>query len=224
MNVSCTQCQTVFRVDPEKVPVAGVRARCSVCQGVFWVRREAAAPAEPAPAPAPVAAPAPTPAPARAPEPPPTRAPEVVPPPFRMPAPAAARPAPPPAPAVAQPAVRPGPAVPAAQSGSAPPASSAPLPRSAPPARSVVNPFLSQDPPARARRLARALVSDIVVYHPAKRRDGLRDGSLKLLFEEEIRKSWEEYVDQVGRELAESTSFFTDALNDILADGQPVFP
>ncbi len=87
-----------------------------------------------------------------------------------------------------------------------------------------VNPFLSQDPAARARRLARALVSDIVVYHPAKRRDGLRDGSLKLLFEEEIRKSWEEYLEQVGRELAESTSFFTDALNDILADGQPVFP
>jgi len=87
-----------------------------------------------------------------------------------------------------------------------------------------VNPFLSQDPAARARRLARALVSDIVVYHPAKRRDGLRDGSLKLLFEEEIRKSWEEYTEQVGRELAESTTFFTDALNDILADGQPLFP
>ncbi|HYN20425.1 MAG TPA: hypothetical protein VE078_05665, partial [Thermoanaerobaculia bacterium] len=84
--------------------------------------------------------------------------------------------------------------------------------------------FLSQDPKARARRLARALISDIVVYHPAKRRDGLRDGSLKLLFEDEIRKSWEEYVDQVGRELAESSTFFTDALNDILADGQSVFP
>ena len=86
------------------------------------------------------------------------------------------------------------------------------------------NPFLSQDPAARARRLARALVSDIVVYHPAKRRDGLRDGSLKILFEEEIRKSWEEYVEQVGRELAEASTFFTDALNEILADGQPVFP
>jgi hypothetical protein len=90
--------------------------------------------------------------------------------------------------------------------------------------RRPANPFLSQDPEARARRLARALVSDIVVYHPAKRRDALRDGSLKILFEEEIRKSWEEYVDQVGRELADSTTFFTDALNEILADGQPVFP
>jgi hypothetical protein len=75
----------------------------------------------------------------------------------------------------------------------------------------------------KARRLARALVSDLVVYHPAKRRDGLRDGSLKLLFEEEIQKSWEEYVDQVGTELANATPFFTDALNEILADGRPVF-
>lgn len=99
----------------------------------------------------------------------------------------------------------------------------APAARPSAPARPT-NPFLSQDPKARARRLARALVSDIVVYHPAKRRDGLRDGSLKLLFEEEIRKSWEEYVEQVGRELAESSAFFTDALNEILADGQPVFP
>ena len=99
-----------------------------------------------------------------------------------------------------------------------------PAPSPQAPTRRPTNPFLSQDPEARARRLARALVSDIVVYHPAKRRDALRDGSLKLLFEEEIRKSWDEYVDQVGQELADSTSFFTDALNEILADGQPVFP
>lgn len=88
----------------------------------------------------------------------------------------------------------------------------------------VVNPFLSQDPDTRARRLARALVSDLVVYNPAKRADGLRDGSLKILFEEEIKKCWEEYTEQVGMELASSTSYFTDALNEILADGRPVFP
>lgn len=233
MNVSCSQCQTVFRVDPEKVPAAGVRARCSVCSGVFWVRRET-----PAPAPAPVVepqvvAPAPAPAPvvSAPPAPPPAAAPAK--PAFRMPAPAATPPsfttaptpqspsAPLPGPAFNRtPARAPQPAP--AQAPVAPPAAPA-----APAARrpsAPVNPFLSQDPSARARRLARALVSDIVVYHPAKRRDGLRDGSLKLLFEEEIRKSWEEYIEQVGRELAESTSYFTDALNDILADGQPVFP
>ncbi len=98
-----------------------------------------------------------------------------------------------------------------------------PLAVSPPIAKKRGNPFLSQDPKVKARRLARALVSDLVVYHPAKRRDGLRDGSLKLLFEEEIQKSWEEYVDQVGTELANATPFFTEALNEILADGRPVF-
>jgi hypothetical protein len=87
----------------------------------------------------------------------------------------------------------------------------------------VVNPFLAQDPATKARRLARALISDLVVYHPAKRADGLRDGTLKLLFEEEIKKCWEEYTEQVGLEMATSTSYFTEALNEILADGQPVF-
>ncbi len=85
------------------------------------------------------------------------------------------------------------------------------------------NPFLSQDPSLKARRLARALVSDIVVYHPAKRQEGIRDGNLKELFEEEIKKSWEEYTEQVGREVAESTGFFREALNEILAGGRQVF-
>jgi hypothetical protein len=87
-----------------------------------------------------------------------------------------------------------------------------------------VNPFLSQDPDAKARRLAKALISDMVVYHPAKRREGLDSGALKALFQDEIRKSWEEYVDQVGHELAESTPYFNDALNEILADGRRLFP
>ena len=86
-----------------------------------------------------------------------------------------------------------------------------------------MNPFLASDPATKARRLARALISDLVVYHPGKRADGLRDGTLKILFEDEIRKCWEEYTEQVGMEMATSTRYFTEALNEILADGQPVF-
>ena len=37
MNVSCPECRSVFRVDPAKVPVGGVRARCSVCGGIILV-------------------------------------------------------------------------------------------------------------------------------------------------------------------------------------------
>ena len=105
-----------------------------------------------------------------------------------------------------------------------PPAAAAPGRSPQPsPAGRPVNPFLSQDPALKARRLARALISDIVVYHPVKRQEGLRDGTLKQLFEDEIKKSWEEFSDQVGREVAESTSYFKEALNEILAGGRQIF-
>jgi hypothetical protein len=86
-----------------------------------------------------------------------------------------------------------------------------------------VNPFLTQDPSQKARRLARALISDLAVYYPDRRKEGLAKGNLKELFQEEIQKSWEEYTDQVGKEMADSTSFFNDALNEILAGGQRIF-
>ena len=55
-------------------------------------------------------------------------------------------------------------------------------------------------------------ISDLVTYFPQRREEGLRDGTLRELFQEEIKKSHEEYVDQVGREFAESTTHFQDAL------------
>ncbi|GJG87555.1 hypothetical protein tb265_27360 [Gemmatimonadetes bacterium T265] len=86
-----------------------------------------------------------------------------------------------------------------------------------------VNPYLNNTPELRARRLARALVSDLVAYNPQKREQGLRDGTLRQLFRDEIRKSWDEYVEQVGASVAESTPHFQDALNDVLAGGRRVF-
>jgi predicted Zn finger-like uncharacterized protein len=91
------------------------------------------------------------------------------------------------------------------------------------PTRTPINPFLANDPNAKARRLSRALVSDLVTYFPQRRDEGLRDGTLKDLFREEIKKSYEEYVDQVGKDFADSTTHFQDALNDILAGGQQLF-
>ena len=93
----------------------------------------------------------------------------------------------------------------------------------APTARPPINPFLSNDPNIKAKRLARALVSDIIVYFPDKHKEGLRNGNLRELFREEIKKSYEEYVEQMGREFAESTTHFQDALNDVLADGKKIF-
>jgi hypothetical protein len=86
-----------------------------------------------------------------------------------------------------------------------------------------INPFLANDPNAKARRLARALISDLITYFPAKRDEGIRDGTLKELFKEEIKKSYQEYSDQVGKEFAETTDHFKNALNEILAGGNQVF-
>jgi hypothetical protein len=103
-----------------------------------------------------------------------------------------------------------------------PSAAPTPEPRKTGPLRPV-NPFLVQDPKQKARRLARALISDMLVYHPEKRQQGVRDGTLPQLFKDEIEKSWLEYTEQVGKEMAESTPFWTDALNEILAGGKKLF-
>lgn len=75
----------------------------------------------------------------------------------------------------------------------------------------------------RAKRLARVLVSDILCYNQDKRDQALQDGTLMTVLGEEIKKSWELYKDKVGPDLANSTNYFKEALNEILADGQEVF-
>ncbi len=99
-------------------------------------------------------------------------------------------------------------------------------PHHAPPApgeRRPINPFLARDPSLRAKRLARALVSDMVAYYPAKHSEGLQRGTLKELFREEIKKSYDEYVTQVGSEFARTTTYFQEALNEVLGAGKRIF-
>ena len=93
----------------------------------------------------------------------------------------------------------------------------------APGERRPINPFLARDPSLRAKRLARALVSDMVAYYPAKHSEGLQRGTLKELFREEIKKSYDEYVMQVGSEFARSTTHFQEALNEVLGAGKRIF-
>jgi predicted Zn finger-like uncharacterized protein len=232
MNVQCTHCSTVFRVDPRKVPAAGVRVRCSICRGVFEVAGTAAAPA-PAAAPAEPAAPAvpqPTPQPERAADPAPQPASAAAPPAGPAFQPSASAPAAPPPAGVPAPASTPAPAavpaapVPTPVATPAPAASAAaPRPAAPPAATPSRSPFGAADPDAKARRLARALVSDIVTYHPERRDKALAAGTLRTEFREEITKSWQEYVGQVGEAAAKSSPHFRTALNDILAKGQQVF-
>ncbi|NNK61736.1 MAG: hypothetical protein HKO98_00885, partial [Gemmatimonadetes bacterium] len=52
ITVECPSCQTTFPVDPRKVPDGGVKVRCSVCSGIFFVDK----PEIEEPTPAPLAA------------------------------------------------------------------------------------------------------------------------------------------------------------------------
>lgn len=239
MNVRCPQCDTVYRVDPRKVPEGGIRARCASCAGVILVRRAmpgiGAPPARTGP---PSAAPPEEvrqtararPAVAHPPqppalEPPPEAEVAVAAEPQKRPVapvfrptpgrPVVAPPVPPRRPPAPEPAAPEGPAATAQARPAAAPAETRPA--------RPVHPFLARDPAQRARRLARALVSDMIVYQPEKRQRALAAGNLKAAFAEEIKKSWEEYVEQVGEELANSTTYFRDALNEILAGGQKLF-
>ncbi len=234
MNVTCQDCRSVFRVDPAKVPPNGVRARCSVCGAILRitvgattplttpamtprsatpVRSQAAQPATPAGLPGIRRTPVGTPAMQESGTLYPSR-----------PTPAVSTPAA--AATSARPLVPPPPPTPGQLVGAPAPAAAVPLPSTASvtgDSKRVINPFLRSDPMTRAKRLARALVSDMVAYQPQKRVEGLSNGTLKQLFRDEIRKSYDEYVEQVGRDVAESTAFFQDALNEVLAEGNRVF-
>lgn len=242
MTVTCPECRSIFRIDPAKVPASGVRARCSVCGGVIAIRggtlsvmvtpasagvvqaafatptdglRAVAAPTSFAPAASAPAASAPAAA-----------------------APFVSRPTlPRDQTSIPQPAMRPTPSVAAQSVPQSTPTSRGEIPHAGAPSPSIgaaaavapetprrpINPFLKADPGQRARRLARALVSDLVAYYPQKRDEGIQNGTLRQLFREEIKKSYEEYVEQVGRELAEASPHFQEALNDILGGGRKLF-
>ena len=239
MNVSCPSCRVIFRVDPARVPLGGIRATCAACGSAIDVPdTDATDWGFPVSSPdRPVATGRSSGAARRS-----STAAMVNSDRAAVPhvdfddeepesgrqglAPVSRRGAMPPAvpkPRLGTAARRsvPQPVRPPAPAPAAEPA--VPAPKAAASSGRVINPFLKNDPSAKAKRLARALVSDMVSYLPAKREEGLRDGTLKQLFREEIKKSYEEYVDQVGATMAESTAYFQDALNDILAGGKTIF-
>lgn len=276
ITVTCPSCAASFPVDSNKVPPAGVNARCSSCRRVFRVERPAEPPPPPPVQPEPAWEPAA-----------PTPEPEPAPPPAEYPEPA-------PAPTFEAPSfgARPtestsferedfGAGEPSREIGVsetglsvgggaaestrewvyeqetqidagsldirpletttepvAPPAAAfepvtipepkppPPPPPAAPePAQPTVGGFTfgKRDPKDKARRLARVLVSDMIMYNPQRHERALANGTLKQDFEDEIAKSWKEYVDQVGEEMATQNPFWADALNDVLAKGQKIF-
>jgi predicted Zn finger-like uncharacterized protein len=257
ITVQCPSCQTSFPVDTQKVPEAGVHARCSTCQGVFFVER----PPEPLavePVGASIQGGEMASEPAASVEVGGTSIGEETPEGFAAPAvqePSGEAPpvweAPPSAWEAAPSLESETPSVPTPESplaeaesvaeptfeigtGDGHDAAAAPVELATPPPPPVPEPapaatpssfsFGRRDPHEKARRLARVLVSDMIMYNPERHSRALESGSLKSDFDEEIKKSWQEYVDQVGDEIAGSTNYFNDALNDLLAKGQSLFP
>ncbi len=253
ITVTCPSCSSAFPVDPAKIPEGGVNARCSSCGDIFRVEKPAPAPtlADLAPDPVPAAAvdipsppvPQPAPDPIPPPIPDPTPEPDPVPPfpdpiPDPDPLPPLPEPTPPepdplpPLPEPTPPEPDPLPPLPEPTPPASDPfAESAPFeaqdPDPTPPAAPPVQGFTfgKRDPTDKAKRLARVLVSDMIMYNAERHQSALAAGTLVQDFDEEIDKSWKEYVEQVGEELANGTGkqFWIDALNDILAKGEKVF-
>ena len=76
---------------------------------------------------------------------------------------------------------------------------------------------------ARARLLARALASDILLYHRRRRDDALARGELLVELAPEIRAAWSLYKSRVCGSRDLSTAYFRNAIEEILADGNPLF-
>lgn len=196
MNVHCEGCETVYRVDPRKVPAEGVRARCERCDQVIFVRGEQSA-----------FIPAGSPQPDMSGE-------------WESPVATAF------SEDVSEGAEGSGPATEGrAESSGFESHAKSESPETQPSAAQVaaISDFGRDDPDTRARRLATALISDIKAYYPDRWREGLERGTLREDLREEIRKSWDEYTSQVGDSMARSTSYFRDALNRILGEGRRLF-
>ncbi len=75
----------------------------------------------------------------------------------------------------------------------------------------------------RARRLAKALASDLVLYNQDKVEEGLREGTLAQLLGSEIRRSWEYYCQQIPKHIVEGSDYFKEQLNKIVGKGKEIF-
>jgi len=70
--------------------------------------------------------------------------------------------------------------------------------------------------PVRAERLARALVSDLMVYNPEKVRAGIRQDDLFERMADEIERARRHFAQRVDPELVGKQNLFDRALVDVL--------
>ncbi len=70
--------------------------------------------------------------------------------------------------------------------------------------------------PDVARRIARAVVSDIALYNSKKIEEGIEQDTLFDLLREEIEEGQNYYLSRVDPDVARNTNFFNQALVDLI--------
>jgi predicted Zn finger-like uncharacterized protein len=223
ITVSCPSCDTSFPVDTTKIPSEGVRAQCSVCPEIFDVDRPNGVATEAPPAPEPMVdtIESADPLESGAVDLPPIEGGFEGDGPLIQAEPSAEAFAQiEPEPEVAEPEE----VVAAEVSSESEPASSDAAAAAGADAESP-GPirFGRRSPADKAKSLARSLVSDLIAYNPEKHKEAVTGGNLQEVFGEEIEKSLKEYQEQVEPDVIAEGSFFNDALNSILAEGQDIF-
>ncbi|MBN2055723.1 hypothetical protein JW905_12410 [bacterium] len=73
----------------------------------------------------------------------------------------------------------------------------------------------------RARRLARTIITDIMIYNQDTLDIARSQRSIAKLLAQEITRGKKLYEEKVGPQIAKSTDYFDKGLIDILAEGNP---
>ena len=83
---------------------------------------------------------------------------------------------------------------------------------------------VSTDPHERARRLARLIVADIILYNQAKIDDGIKNDTLFEILAEDIEVARRYYEKHVDPAVTREANYFDLALVDILVKGRQEVP
>ena len=70
--------------------------------------------------------------------------------------------------------------------------------------------------PDEAKRLARTILSDILLYNLAKVKEGIEKDSLFDVLTEELAEGKKYYESMVDEEVRQTTNFFNEAVVDVL--------
>jgi hypothetical protein len=73
-----------------------------------------------------------------------------------------------------------------------------------------------KDPHERAKRMARLIVGDLVLYHKDKIAEGIRRDTLFELLEQELKEGKEYYDKNVDPKIRAESDYFNQAIVDIL--------